>query len=166
MTKLGAECRRWTQEERDYIDDKWGLVSIRLIATHLNRSYKAVQRYAEKNNLGGSCFNDFLYTVGDVAKKLNVDNTTVLAYIEKGQLKAKPRKFEKNNRFIYVIEPEDFEEFKKTYKKKNYNVWTILQENKLKALAQEGKSDREIAEILGKTKSSVSNKRRRLLKEN
>ena len=45
-------------------------------------------------------------------------------------------------------------------------MWTILQENKLKALAQEGKSDREIADILGKTKSSVSNKRRRLLKEN
>ena len=48
---MGAKvCRRWTQEERDFVEDKWGLISVHSIAKQLNRSYNAIQRYAEKNS--------------------------------------------------------------------------------------------------------------------
>lgn len=162
---MGAKvCRHWTQQERDYIDDKWGLISSRKIAKQLNRTVGAVRRYAEKNQLGGSCFNAYYYTTGDVADELNIDITSVSRLVREKKLKATSRCLG-NGHKVYLIEPEVYKEFIKSYKPRNYNVWTTLQEKRLLELVYEGKSDLEIANILGKTKASVNNKKLRLLRK-
>lgn len=161
---MGAKvCRRWTQEERDYVEDKWGLISVHKIAKHLNRSYGAIQRYAEKNKLGGSCFNEFFYTTVQVGEMLGVDHTVVHDWVLSNKLKSKPRKIK--GRKVYLIDPKDFEEFKKNYTRRNYNVWTVLQEKQVIDLVKEGKTNKEIALILGKTERSVRNKRTRLMRK-
>ena len=161
---MGAKvCRRWTQEERDYVEDKWGIISTHKIAKHLNRSYNAIQRYAEKNKLGGSCFNEFYYTTVQVGEMLNVDPTTVHDWVKAKKLKAISRKIQ--GRKVFLVEPEDFEAFKKTYKPKNYSVWTILQEKQLVVLVMEGRTNKEIALILNKTEKSVRSKRTRLMRK-
>lgn len=161
---MGAKvCRRWTQEERDYVEDKWGLLSVHSIAKQLNRSYNAIQRYAEKNKLGGSCFNDLFYTTVQVGEMLNVDQTTVIEWITSKKLKATTRKL--RGRKVYLVEPKDFEAFKETYKPKNYSVWTILQERRLVELVKEGKTNKEIALIMDKTEKSVRSKRTRLMRK-
>lgn len=165
MGKVGCKCRRWTQYERDYVEDKWGLISVSRIAKHLDRTEGAVRRYAEKNKLGGSCFNDFLYTIGQIAEELKVDHTVILENVRLGKLKATSRKIK--SRKIYLVEPEDFEEFKKVFKSRNYSVWTILQERRLLELVKEGKTNKEISIIMNKSVDSIANKRTRLLlKEN
>lgn len=156
-------CRRWTQEERDYVEDKWGLISIHKIAKHLNRSYLAIQKYAERNNLGGSCFNEIYYTTVQVGEMLGVDHTLVNDWILSNKLKAKPRKVK--GRKVYLIDPTDFEKFKENYSRKNYNVWTILEEKRVIELVKEGKTTKEIALILGKTERSVRGKRTRLMRK-
>lgn len=157
-------CRRWTQEERDYVEDKWGIISIHTIARNLNRSYLAIQRYAERNKLGGSCFNDIYYTTVQISEMLGVDHTRVHDWVLQGKLKATPRKIQ-GKRKVYLITPEDFEEFKKTYTRKNYNVWTVLQEQQVVQLVKEGKTNKEIALILGKSEKSVRSKRTRLMRK-
>lgn len=42
----------WTSEEKQYLQDNWGVVSIKLMATHLNRSVNAVIVMKEKLGLG------------------------------------------------------------------------------------------------------------------
>lgn len=161
---MGAKvCRRWTQEEKDYVEDKWGLISTHKIAKHVNRSYLAVKRYAEKNNLGGSCFNEFFYTTVQVGEMLGVDHTLVNDWIVSKKLKAVSRKIK--GRKVYLVDPEDFEEFKSKYTRKNYNVWTVLQEQQVIQLVKEGKTNKEIALALGKSEKSVRSKRTRLMRK-
>lgn len=161
---MGAKvCRRWTQEEKDYVEDKWGTISTHIIAKHINRSYNAVRRYAEKNKLGGSCFNEQFYTTVQVGKIMNVNQTTVLDWIKSNKLKAVRRKLQ--GRKIYLVDPDDLEIFKESYTPKNYNVWTVLQEKQLVELAKEGKTCKEIALIMNKGEISVRSKRTRLMRK-
>lgn len=157
------KCRRWTQEEKDYVEDKWGLVSIHIIAKHVSRSYNAIQRYAERNKLGGSCFNEQFYTTVQVGKIMNVDQTTVIDWVKSKKLKAVVRKIQ--GRKIYLVDPNDLEVFKESYTPKNYNVWTVLQEKQLVQLVYEGKTNNEIALIMGKSERSIRSKRTRLLRK-
>lgn len=157
------KCRRWTQEEKDYVEDKWGLVSIHIIAKHVNRSYNAIQRYAEKNKLGGSCFNEQYHTTVQVGQIMNVDHTTVLRWIKSNKLKAVSRKIQ--GRRIYLVDLNDLETFKKSYTLKSYNVWTLLQEKHLIKLVREGKTNKEIALMMGKSEVSVKSKRTRLMRK-
>lgn len=156
-------CRRWTQDEKDYVEDKWGVLSISRIAKRIGRSYTSIQRYAERNNLGGSCFNTMYYTTVQVANMLGVDQKTIIRYVQVGELKADSRKIQ--GRKVYLIPIEEFDKFKETFKPKNYNVWTTLQEKQLVELVKEGKTSKEIALIMGKSVKSIRGKRVRLMRK-
>ena len=44
--------RTWTDEEVDYLEDKWGNISIPIIAKNLGRTVKAIKSKAYKIGLG------------------------------------------------------------------------------------------------------------------
>ena len=63
--------RKWTQEECDYLQDKWGTVSLKTIAKKLNRSENAVLIKVSRLGLGAFLdsgeyvtWNQFLKTLG------------------------------------------------------------------------------------------------------
>ena len=45
--------RKWTQEELDFLEEKWGILSKNLIAKKLNRSLNSVIVKAVRLGLGG-----------------------------------------------------------------------------------------------------------------
>lgn len=44
--------RNWTQKEKDYLEDNWGLIATKTIASKLNRTVKSIKHQAERMNLG------------------------------------------------------------------------------------------------------------------
>ncbi len=64
-------ARTWTKEEVEYLEDKWGTISIPAIAKKLNRSEGAIILKAQKIGLGAFLenggyitFNQLLYAIG------------------------------------------------------------------------------------------------------
>ena len=47
-----GQCRQWTQQEYDYLQDNWGQTSIPTLCKHLNRSETAIKIKAQRLNLG------------------------------------------------------------------------------------------------------------------
>ena len=45
--------KKWTQEELDFLEEKWGVLSKKLIAKKLNRSLNSVIVKAVRLGLGG-----------------------------------------------------------------------------------------------------------------
>ncbi|MFA1819025.1 hypothetical protein ACDX78_02275 [Virgibacillus oceani] len=43
--------KKWSQEELDYLEDRWGVVSIKGIANKLGRSVNAVKLKAQRTGL-------------------------------------------------------------------------------------------------------------------
>ena len=70
--------KAWSKEEEEYLDEKWGELSIGTIAERLNRTPKAVRTKATKMKLGGFLlngdyitFNTLLQTLGYYGKGYN-----------------------------------------------------------------------------------------------
>ncbi|MDU6263766.1 MAG: hypothetical protein E6600_04620 [Anaerocolumna aminovalerica] len=63
--------RKWTQEDSDYLSDKWGTVSLKSIAKKLNRTENAILLKVQRLGLGAFLesgeyvtWNQFLYALG------------------------------------------------------------------------------------------------------
>lgn len=185
-------ARRWTKEEKDFVEEKWGLWSVSRIAKTIDRTDYAVIRYAEKNKLG-SMYKGMYLTTEQVGEMFNVDSTTVNRYwIKKYGLKSvrmalKERKFwriklddllfwcEKNQDKWKATHLEEYalgEEPKwlqlKRIKDKDIAVakrgtfWSMKEIDILKKRIEEGKTSREIAEELKRSKASVDRQRMRI----
>ena len=62
--------KAWSKEEEEYLDEKWGELSISTIAERLNRTPKAVRTKAVKMNLGGFLINGDYITFNTLIQTL------------------------------------------------------------------------------------------------
>lgn len=105
-----AVCRRWTQEEKDFVYDMWGNMSIGRISKRLDRTPLAIRRFAEKNNLGGcSVGNDSYLSTTLCSELIKVDTKTIIRWIKNKSLKARTNPL--STRRYYLIDPTDFKQF-------------------------------------------------------
>ena len=58
MSKLEHKAKFWTDEEVNWLRDKWGTWSIGKIASRLKRTATSVERKASRLGLGGAYGND------------------------------------------------------------------------------------------------------------
>lgn len=107
--------RHWTQEEIDYALDKYTTVSIAHIAKRLGRTELAVRRKIEKI-LGTRkrSYSDGFFSTMEIADILSVTKETVNRWIRqhnfpaiKVNKKMAEKKGNKNNHYIYIINPDD-----------------------------------------------------------
>lgn len=187
--------KHWTQAEKDYVCDVWGEIPLKRIAKNIGKTPNAIERFAERNKLGGAIYNDSYLTPPKASEIIGVDPTTILTWVKTNKLKA--RKTTLRRKKVYLIDPNDFRNFlrdnqdkwnatklqqgffdvevdwliKKLDRDSNPTIsksgssWTVLEEKKLVELVQLGHKNREIAEILNRTTKSVASKRTRLMRE-
>ena len=185
--------KRWTDLDKDYIMDVWGEKSIKGIAIALGRTRTSVIRFAEKNNLGGSTINNMYLSTLEASEIISVDPKTIITWINTNQLKANdkiirerkvyridlldfidflrsnPKKWKATNEHLDFFSEDDYYWLKEKIKTDNEvprvnELWTTKEEARLKQLVLEGKTSREIADILGRSLYGVKRKRQRLFK--
>lgn len=187
-------CRRWTDEERSLVEDKWGIWSTTRLAKNLNRTENAIVRFAEKNNLGGAYRGMYLSTQ-QVADLFSIDPTTVARYwIKKYGLKANTQPL-RQRRLIRILQDDllvwckqNQDRWKATNlpilalgeepdwliekrerdslnKSKQGSTWTYKELETLKELINQGTSSSDIARTLGRTYASIRSKRQKLLND-
>lgn len=178
------KTRSWTKEEIEYLEDNYGAISLNTIAKNLNRTPEAVAAKKDKLKLG-SVFNATEYlTVPQLAEIVGVDKTTVADWIKNKYLNATKKVLHTKGKY-WRIKTSDFWKFAKEYPKfidyskfeenslgkepswvkyarKNYKrprngakPWTKTQEALLKKYWNEGKTNKEIGELLGRTPFAV-----------
>lgn len=187
--------KNWTKEDKEYLEENWGFISIYTIAKKLNRDATAILAMAENMSLG-SCYNasGFL-NANIVAKMLGVENRTVSRYwIGKCGLKARKRRLIKQYMWfidmedltdwlkdnqdkwdsrrveLYALgqEPDWLKEKRKADMKEPVNkrkFWTSIEEQRVVNYFNQGKSNKEIASILGRTEYAIQKRVSKLKKE-
>lgn len=131
--------KAWSKEEEEYLDEKWGELSIGTIAERFNRTPKAVRTKAVKMNLGGFLingdyitFNTLIQTLGYYGKYF--DNK----WIKEHNFPVRRKRVEK--RAVKIVNIPEFWK----WAEKNQDVFTF---------------DRFIPNSLGKEPSWVQSKR-------
>lgn len=99
-------AKPYTQEEMDYIEDKFGTLSYKAIAKHLGRSENAIFLKAQRMGLGNPTMSmaDKL-TIVSLAQAINKEYTEVVNW-EKYGLPVKKKRF--RNKAVKVIAIKDF----------------------------------------------------------
>lgn len=180
----------WTEEEKNYVFDMWGLHSPNNIAKHLKRRPSAIRRFAEKHKLNSKSTGYLIPS--EIGRILNKEAETIRYWITNSGLKAIKKRYLRRN--SYFIDPQDLKDFlvanpekwKATQMKDNplgineewleekrkqeqevpndKKLWSITDEKLLLQYISEGKSSREISTLLGRTYNSVRRKRTNLLR--
>lgn len=108
--------RNWTQKEKEYLEDSWGIISTNTIAKKLNRTVKAVKRQAERMNLGNVWDNVDGIPLKDVAELIGkTSNAIYKVWVGRYKLKAT-----KINRCLKVVSDKELARFMQQYP----NLWT------------------------------------------
>lgn len=117
--------RRWTEEELNFLIDRWSTLSIQHIASKLNRSYNSVKKRAIMLNLDDSRFLNGYLNTGDISSLLSIESYTVRYWIKYRGLKARKKKVVK--KAMYYVSLEDL----KIFLKNNQHLWdaTYLEQN-------------------------------------
>lgn len=190
---MGAKiCRRWTEEEKEFVMEHWGDVTVSYIAKKLNRSETAIISFSEKNKLGSAYKKNYISTI-DAGEIIGVDQTTIIHWINSCGLKAEFKAIK--NRKKYLIDIDKFhnflrdnqglwkasnlelyglgkeEDWLKVKRKKDDNEitkkqgspWTLNEIKRMNNYIEEGLTLREIANILNRTYYSVRQQRQRQL---
>lgn len=103
----------WTAEELEYLDTKWGDISIPAIASHLGRSVNAVKLKAGRRGMGRHIHNGEYITLNQLAIAIKHRYRTVRDW-EKYGLPTKKKK--SLNRSYAVIYIEDFWKWAENHK--------------------------------------------------
>lgn len=69
--------RKWTKEDVEYLEDKWGYVGIENISSKLGRTKAAIRSKAKKLKLGGATVTGEFVTAFQAAKLLGIDRHVV-----------------------------------------------------------------------------------------
>jgi transposase-like protein len=99
--------RHWTAEENDYLQDKWGVISIKGIAKHLGRSVNAVKLKAQRAGLGDARMNFGGITVCQLGRALGREYSIMKNWITRYGMPAKRKIFASEHR-VLIISYEDF----------------------------------------------------------
>ena len=171
--------RRWTQEELDSLENMSGTYTVAYIAKRVGRSFAAVNIKLNRMGLAGFERSTDMLTMNQVCLMFGVDSRTIkkkwkgkgLHILQKGNyltirheelikyLKNHPEDWNAANI------PDDslimgypwYKEKKKQDTKTEY-YWTVKELSKLKLLRHQGYSIREIAQMMGRSESSIKYK--------
>lgn len=109
-------CRRWTEEEKNYVIDNWGTLTIRYMAKKIGRTEKALISFGEKNKLGSPYKVDYISTI-EAGEIVGVDQTTIIHWINEYGLKSRFKAMVKRKK--YLIDLDDFRKFLRD----NQHLW-------------------------------------------
>lgn len=180
----------WTEEEIQYLEERWGSVSIKGIAKSINRSANAVKLKARRLGLGDPRMHYDGITINQLSLALGVSYSTISSWIQKHDFPVRQKVFALKNK-VNVVTYKDFWEWAESHKqiidfsKVEKNIlgaepewvhvkrgadkiglrkttpWTIEEENQLRGMVNAYRyTYPEIARALGRTEGAI---KRRLL---
>jgi hypothetical protein len=94
--------RKWTQEELDYLEDKWGVISIKAIAKNLNRSFSAIKLKANRIGLDDARNHIDGLTLLQLAKAINTEYNTIKYWIKNKGFPVRHKVTSKTQKFKYL----------------------------------------------------------------
>ena len=184
----------WNQEEINYLYENVGEVKLNTIAKNLNRPIQGVQLKMKRLKIGNTKEQLGLFTMGSLARVLNVDRTTVKHWVTYYGLPVTKKRTCKT-RVFYFIDPNqfwiwafghqdriDFSKIevnaippepewvnalryqKSKIKGNHYRSWTTKEEKMVLELRSQGQTYKSIGEILDRTPISIERKYKRLIK--
>ncbi|MED1125307.1 hypothetical protein [Bacillus atrophaeus] len=186
-----GQGKLWSKEEIDFLQERWGSVSIKRIAKNLNRTTNAVKTKAQRIGLGDARTHYDGITAYQLSLALNVSYSTIKSWIDKHDFPVKQKLFAEKER-VNVVSYDDFWKWAENHKqmidfskveplilgaepewvevkrgadkirKKNVSPWTKEEENKLRGMVNSYQyTYPEIAKALGRTEGAI----KRRLKE-
>lgn len=184
--KLLPEQRPWTLQDEELLSEYWGLYNVETIAKKLNRTITAVRLKAQRMHLGSIMDSSDVLSIDSICDILKVTRNRVLKIWTSLGLKVKRKKiiekfyfyvswpdlllFLENNQnewdsrkveeYMLGPEPEWLKIKRRNDKISNplfYRQWTLEEMKHLMFLKKTGKSYKEIAKLLDRTESSISN---------
>lgn len=99
--------KEWTKEEVDYLQDKWGSVSIKGIAKSLDRSINSVRLKAGKMGLIDPRFSFDGITINQLAVALGIPYSHVKNWMKLYDFPAKKKVFAQTER-VWIVSYQDF----------------------------------------------------------
>lgn len=99
--------KRWTEEEIEFLEEKWGAISRGSIAKNLNRTISAVTSKSVKLGLGNPLMHIDGLTISQLSKVLNVDYGIIRNWIDKYDLPARYKNLAIEKK-TWIISYEDF----------------------------------------------------------
>ena len=107
MDSVSLNRKKWTEEEIKFLEDKWGMVSVKGIAKTLGRSFEAVKLKAQRLGLMDPRFCYDGITLNQLAQAINTDYRMVKGWVDLYGLPAKKKIFVKEAR-VYVVKYDEF----------------------------------------------------------
>jgi len=111
--RLGT--KDWTQEEINYLQDKWGKVSLKTISKNLGRSINAIKLKAQRCGLTDSRFSYDGITISQLMQALDKSYNSVYSWIRNYGMPVKTKVFCQEAR-VKVISYDDFWEWAEQHK--------------------------------------------------
>lgn len=103
-----GRARNWTQEELDYLQDKWGSISLKSLAQNLGRSIEAIKLKAGRLGLGDARMNFDGITINQLSRALDKSYGQIVKYwIPDYGLPVRKKLFANSAR-VLIIGYEDF----------------------------------------------------------
>lgn len=97
----------WPKDQVEYLEEKWGTVSLKFMAKQLGKSVNAVKLKAARLGLGRNYFSYDGITIHQLALAINTDYKILKNWIDKYGFPAKKKIFA-NKKQISVVRYEDF----------------------------------------------------------
>ncbi|GIO33235.1 hypothetical protein J2TS6_43760 [Paenibacillus albilobatus] len=110
-----GKAPNWTQEEVAYLQDKWGVISIKTIANKLGKSINAVKLKAQRLGLGDPRMNFEGITINQLGKAIGREYSTLKGWIQRYGMPAKKKVFCQESR-VLIISYSDFWNWAEQYK--------------------------------------------------
>lgn len=184
-------ARRWTEEEKSYVEEYWGAKSVKAIAKKINRTESAVMNYAERNKLG-SMYREVYLLPPLLGEYFGVSESTIKTWIKDFGLPSNTRPLKKHrahrilpeklliwcrdnqskwsskNLPIYALGEEPawlVEKRKKDLADNTYKAreWTTKEISQLLELVDSGMSNPQIAKIMNRSEYSIKRQRTKQL---
>lgn len=121
--------KRWSEEEKEFLEDYWGIRTIKYLSTKLKRSQRAIEHKAIQLNLGGAYETGDYLLASDVARMFNCDFCVIKRWFKLG-LPYTDRAL--NQKKMYRIKHQDLI----NWLKNNQNEWSST-ELEMYALGEE-----------------------------
>lgn len=186
FVKQGIKARRlWPQEDLDYLEDKFGTISVKGIAKHLGKTEDAIIIKAKRLGLGSITNASELLNANQLAKAIGADRKTIARWINNQGLKATLKIISKerpvwridiNNFWKWANEHQELirwskfpinalgkepswtNESRKKYllkPKREAEKWNKKEDESLRMYWNVGKSTKEIGEILNRSPKAI-----------
>lgn len=111
-------AKRWSKEDEEYLEDKWGYVTIDCLSNYLGRTKTSIRLKAKRLKLCGATLSGEHVTANQVSKLIGIDRHVVVRWINSNGLKASKQN-RTGNRLIWYIKLSDLMK----WLKENQDKW-------------------------------------------